>query len=258
VLRLPENQSWAYLRTASFHDRPGHADQLHLDLWWRGLNVAQDAGTYLYNAAPPWENALARTEVHNTVSLNGTDQMTRAGRFLWLDWAQAQAIEWERAEDGAWERAAAQHNGYRKLGAVHRREVTASTNDRWVVSDRIFPLKGSTPGSQPVHARLHWLLPDWEWRLETGDWKLEFFLQSPEGLIRLQVGYDSQSLISNLFSPIKHQVVRAGELLSGEGSLSPPWGWTSPTYGVKIPALSISISVERLLPIHLESEWIFT
>jgi hypothetical protein len=257
VLHLPESQSWAYLRAARFTGRPGHADQLHLDLWWRGLNIAQDAGTYLYNAPPPWENALARTEVHNTISLDGMDQMTHAGRFLWLDWAQAQAVEWERPEDGSWERAAALHNGYRHLGAAHRREVTASANDRWVVSDRIFPSKGSTPSPQSVNARLHWLLPDWEWRLEIGEWRLGILLRSPEGLIRLQMGYDPQSLISNLHSPFRHQVERAGELLSGEGPISPTWGWASPTYGVKIPALSISISVQRPLPIHLLSEWIF-
>jgi len=181
--------------------------------------------------------------------------MTRAGRFLWLDWAQAQGIEWSRSEDGAWERAAAQHNGYRKLGATHRREVIAHTGERWTITDRIFSSSAST--TQPVLARLHWLLPDWSWRLETGDWRLEIQLQSPEGLIRLQVGYDPQSLISNLYSPLKHQVVRAGELLSGDGPVSPTWGWASPTYGVKIPALSISISVEHSLPIHLLSEWIF-
>ncbi|MBL1196642.1 MAG: hypothetical protein HND51_20020, partial [Chloroflexi bacterium] len=42
VLRNPNHKSWAYLRAARFTDRPGHADQLQLDLWWRGLNVAQD------------------------------------------------------------------------------------------------------------------------------------------------------------------------------------------------------------------------
>ncbi|MBN1451222.1 MAG: hypothetical protein JW963_09425, partial [Anaerolineales bacterium] len=42
--------SWAYLRASTFPSRLGHMDQLHLDLWWRGLNIAQDAGTYLYNA----------------------------------------------------------------------------------------------------------------------------------------------------------------------------------------------------------------
>jgi len=39
-----------------------------------------------------------------------------------------------------------------------------------------------------------------------------------------------------------YQLVRAGELLAGEGDISPTWGWISPTYSVKIPALSFSVS----------------
>jgi len=42
--QLYGKDSWAALRTAQFATRPSHADQLHIDLWWRGLNVAQDAG----------------------------------------------------------------------------------------------------------------------------------------------------------------------------------------------------------------------
>ncbi|MDP2995171.1 MAG: heparinase II/III family protein, partial [Anaerolineales bacterium] len=87
--QLYSKDSWAYLRTAQFTTRPSHADQLHLDLWWRGLNVAQDAGTYLYNAPAPWDNSLTTTLVHNTMTVNGRDQMTRAGRFLYLDWVNA-------------------------------------------------------------------------------------------------------------------------------------------------------------------------
>ncbi len=37
---------WGYLRIGQFTNRPSHADQLHLDLWWRGMNIARDAGTY--------------------------------------------------------------------------------------------------------------------------------------------------------------------------------------------------------------------
>ena len=37
----------------------------------------------------PWQ----RSEVHNTLSVDGQDQMTLAGRFLCLDWAQAQLVE---------------------------------------------------------------------------------------------------------------------------------------------------------------------
>ena len=87
--QLYGKDSWAYLRTAQFTSRPSHADQLHVDLWWRGLNIAQDAGTYLYNADPPWDNRLTAAQLHNTVTVNGRDQFTRAGRFLYLDWFNA-------------------------------------------------------------------------------------------------------------------------------------------------------------------------
>ena len=45
-----------FLRCERFSGRPAHADQLHLDLWWREQNIALDAGTFQYNAAQPWEN----------------------------------------------------------------------------------------------------------------------------------------------------------------------------------------------------------
>ncbi|HEX2994597.1 MAG TPA: heparinase II/III family protein, partial [Anaerolineales bacterium] len=41
--------SKAVIRCTDFHARPSHADQLHVDLWWRGVNIACDAGTYLYS-----------------------------------------------------------------------------------------------------------------------------------------------------------------------------------------------------------------
>ena len=140
-LKLAGSQSWAYLRAVHFTSRPGHADQLHLDLWWRGLNLAQDAGTYRYTASAPWDNALTHASVHNTVTVNGQDQMRRAGRFLYLDWARAEGSVGEAGTISAW------HDGYKKLGILHSRKITvlhrasllmenpltAAPNDRWVV-----------------------------------------------------------------------------------------------------------------------------
>ncbi len=94
ILLSPAIRSWAYLRVAHFNGRPGHADQLHLDLWWRGLNVAQDPGTYLYNAPPPWDNALMCSQVHNTLTVDGQDQMLQAGRFLYLDLGAGAGRRW--------------------------------------------------------------------------------------------------------------------------------------------------------------------
>src|SRR5262249_39599855 len=89
----------AYLRCVDYRDRPGQADQLHLDLWWDGVNLARDAGTFLYNGPPPWDNRLAGTPVHNTLVLDGQDQMRRAGRFLWVDWARGRLRYQARTAD---------------------------------------------------------------------------------------------------------------------------------------------------------------
>ena len=239
-------RSWAYFRVARFHDRPGHADQLHLDLWWRGLNVAQDAGTYLYNADPPWENALTHTAVHNTVMVDGLEQMTRAGRFLYLDRAQAEIDEYQRAEDGAWEKIIARHDGYRRLGIVHQRTVTAHLDDHWIVEDQLLP----TPSYSlsPSHSvRLHWLLPDWEWKIDNSGLKIN--LLSPCGWVSLNLNSSNSNYQSS--------IIRAGEILYGELSSKTTWGWVSPTYGEKRPALSFSVSVKGTLPIKISSEWIF-
>jgi hypothetical protein len=88
---LGDANSWAMIRAGRYARRPFQADQLHMDLWWHGINLARDAGTYLYNGPAPWNNGLAGTAVHNTVTVNQQDQMRRAGRFLWVDWAQASA-----------------------------------------------------------------------------------------------------------------------------------------------------------------------
>ena len=48
--------------------RPGHADQNHVDLWWKGEPIALDGGTYRYNADSPWDNQLMATAVHNTIT----------------------------------------------------------------------------------------------------------------------------------------------------------------------------------------------
>ena len=260
VLRNTRNDSHAYLRAARFRARPGHADQLHLDLWWRGFNLAQDAGTYLYNALPPWDNRLSHTRVHNTVTVNGEDQMTRAGRFLWLDWAQAEVIARERAEDGSWERLVARHDGYRRLEWVHQRSVSAFRDGRWLVEDDLLRVGKLERSNVKTFQRfdLHWLLPDWEWKVkESGEPSIEIRLSSPHGWITLKIGIEAKSQPSNLDSRITNVgVVRAGRLLYGSGEAEPIMGWVSPTYAHKHPALSLTVSADASQPFSFITEWI--
>lgn len=243
---IRNSESWAYLRAAQFDGRPGHADQLHFDLWWRGMNIALDAGTFLYNAEPPWDNRLVSTAAHNTVMLNGRDQMTRAGRFLFLDRAQAHILSHDRAVDGSWKRIIAQQDGYRRFGAMHERTVTAYADGRWIVEDVLDPARDQS--DPQVHlARLHWLLPDWEYESKKDEGRLNIL--SPHGWISLTV--------SGLRSCVHFTLIRAGEVLFGEGEAHPTWGWHSPTYAHKEPALSFSVAVQSSLPIHFRSEWRF-
>ena len=251
VLRHPRQDSWAYLRVAHFTDRPGHADQLHLDLWWRGLNLAQDAGTYLYNAALPWDNALAGTAVHNTMTVNGQDQMRRAGRFLYLDWAQAQVIAHEQAGDGTWERLVATHDGYRRLGICHQRTVTASDEGRWVIEDDLLPYGPRLANREArFTVRLHWLAPDWPWEVEGQTIRLF----SPHGWINLTLSVTQNEFSSSMHPQIT--IVRSGEVLYGPGTALAVEGWSSPRYGDKIPALAIRLNIETSLPVSLMSEWL--
>ncbi len=241
-IRLERENSWAYLRVADFRERPGHADQLHLDLWWRGLNIARDAGSYLYTAAAPWDNALAGTRVHNTVMLAGREQMTQAGRFLWLDWAQGKTLSIQVDSDSRPQVAIAEHDGYRKLGVTHRREVRGE-DGRWVVTDRIIPLRD---GKKQMRAHLHWLLPDWDWQFEND----ELHILSPLGDIKLLVQ-------TSVGDKAEFQLVRGGELVHGQGPADPILGWRSPTYGVKLAALSFNADVNGPLPITITSTWTF-
>jgi hypothetical protein len=252
TLRHPNGKSWIYLRAANITDRPGHADQLHVDLWWRGLNIAKDAGTYLYNENPPWDNSLTHTAVHNTVMVDGMEQMSRAGRFLYLDRAQGKILTHEQSTNDFGGRIVARHDGYSRLGISHNRSITATLDGRWVVEDSIE--KGKNYQEKRSHIiRLHWLLPDWRMiRLEesTG-----VRINSPFGWINLNITVLGADRIPP--DDLQSVIVRAGERIHGKGSISPTWGWVSPTYGIKQPALSFSIHYEGSLPITFVSEWRF-
>ena len=236
MLRIGQTQGRAFIRSALFNDRPSHADQLHVDLWWRGVNIVGDPGTYLYNTPQPWENALSGTQVHNTLTLDGEDQMQRVGRFLWMDWAQAEVLAHEIDDRGRLKWVKAEHDGYCRMGVRHQRTLSAG-EDGWVITDEVLPCSGH---ENDVHeVRLSWLLPDWEWEFKN---KSMLRLSGPAFPFTLEVkGVDR----INLFS--------AGESHYGELEANPTWGWTSPTYSVKKPALLMIAETTHKLPLKITS-----
>ncbi len=232
-LILGEGGDWAALRAVQFHSRPAHADQLHVDIWHQGVNVALDPGTFRYNAPPPWENSLAGTPVHNTLTVNGLDQMTRASKFLWLDWAQAQVVSCTPHE------ISAHHNGYRHLGVLHHRSLRRGDSGGWVIEDEILPLREIT---QDYTVVVNWLLPDWPFIPDRDS----VSLSGPSGKVTLKFSNPGLSAAALL------DIFTAGQSLIN-GETCDHLGWYSPTYGEKVPALSIQYKIVQRPPIQIQS-----
>jgi hypothetical protein len=241
---LRGKDSWAYLRASRFKSRLSHMDQLHFDLWWHGINVAQDAGTYLYNGEPPWDNPLVSTRVHNTITIDGRDQMTRAGRFLTLDWFPAYSKSLLEADEKILGRVLAYHKGYRKLGIRHERMATVFTDERWEIKDNLIFTK---PGEHVF--RLHWLLMDGEQEMINSESEIGIRVKSKYGWIALNIKSPN--------SECRASLARAGELIGGQREVKPYEGWFSPTYGTKVPALSLAVEVKSLKSFSFISEFIF-
>lgn len=226
VHTLHSENKTASLRGVAFHGRPAHSDQLHLDLWWQGLNIAQDAGTFAYNDAPPWQNPFSSTLVHNTISIDGQDQMLKASKFLWLRQAQA---KWQTAPSN--DILMASHDGYRRMGVIHQRIVTFVNPNQLEVIDQIHFIRKT----DAKHITLHWLLADWHWQLDGN----LFTLNSDER--KIKISFNATALNDGAStSPLDVSLIRAGETLAGNRH-EPLLGWASDTYGEKHPALSLSI-----------------
>ena len=146
----------------------------HADLWWKGQNIALDPGTYSYNPPARWGDALSGTAVHNTVSVDGLDQMDRYGKFLWFPWINGSAIGAWRSEHARLVYWPGEHNGYKRLAspAVHRRGILRLPGEHWLVLDGL-----SGEGSHEY--RLQWLLADHPYEWNEKDCLLK--LKTPEG-----------------------------------------------------------------------------
>jgi hypothetical protein len=129
---------------------------LHVDLWFDGVNVLRDGGSFSYAAEPRWIDYFMGTESHNTCQFDARSQMPRVSRFLFADWLQTERHEFSGEYDGPYWLSA--YTDYR--GCRHEREIRA-TDTGWALADSI-----SGPFDTAV---LRWrLCPDVGWE-HTGE-----------------------------------------------------------------------------------------
>jgi hypothetical protein len=200
--------------------------------------------------------SLTTALVHNTVTVNNLDQFARAGRFLYLDWFNAYRSGSVETDPAILQRMRGWHRGYSKQGIRHERTVTAYSDGHWQIRDDLLPFRKHW-GKKLHTFCLRWLLPDWEWRVESSQPGLMLRLISPYGPVDLHLDVTGGETASV-------DLVRAGEgvFMSGPGDRTPPMeaticGWVSPTYGVKVPALSLSVETKSVYDVKFASEFIF-
>ncbi|MFA5873254.1 MAG: hypothetical protein WC832_04750, partial [Anaerolineales bacterium] len=132
----------------------------------------------------------------------------------------------------------------------HTRIVSVCNDDRWLVEDEILPLRMPWE-KKPLTFRLHWLLPDWKWKIENNESRVLLRLTSPHGLVELAIRHSPSTC------PGRFSLVREGEILAGSSAPGPSRGWASPAYGIKVPALSLAIEAESANEVKFATEFIF-
>jgi len=225
------------LRASQFHSRPGHSDQLHFDLWWGGINLARDPGTYLYNAEHPWNNVFTGAWCHNSALIDGHDPMQRASRFLWLRWSNARLLGRWRSKDGFLEILSALHQYRSRENAIHQRTILRVEDRLWMVVDDIL-------GVGEAEVRIGWNLPDMPFEMNEGT--LRGNIQGSKVSIRAEGIWD------------RYAVYRAGQLIAGEEFVpdSRTYGWYAPTYAMKQPGLFWLRSAHAQLPMRGVTKWV--
>lgn len=133
-----EKNTFAFIRCAKFTDRPGQADNLHLDIWHNGENILLDAGSFKYNAEEKWIAYFSGTESHNTVMLGIHNQMKKGPRFIWFNWSKAISAKIIETETEYIFTGEISCYTFLNRKCKHRRKVIKKKNENiWIIEDEI-------------------------------------------------------------------------------------------------------------------------
>lgn len=138
---------FTFIRCGNHKDRPAQADNLHLDIWYKGENILRDSGTYKYNTGAEKLKYFMGSLSHNVVMVNDESQMLKGGRFIWYYWTQKNKAQWQETEDEYIFTGAIKSFTFLNKNASHSRTVRITkSKPQWIVEDDLknldnFPMK---------------------------------------------------------------------------------------------------------------------
>jgi hypothetical protein len=203
----------------------GHADLLSVQCSAFGEPVLVDAGTYCYTAEREWRNFFRGTAAHNTVLVDGRDQVETDGPFSWRGRAAVHVREWK--SDGEYDYVDASHAAYAPV--THRRRVLFVKPNYWVIVDELL-VAGTGSAAGPFHqVDVGFQFAPMDVAVVRDRWARA---QTPAG----------NTFWIGAFAPAALRTsVKTGEM-------APIRGWISREYGQRTPAPQLAYSTRTALP----------
>ena len=135
---IQDGTSKTFIRCGSYKDRPFQSDNLHLDVWIDGKNILRDNGSYSYNNHGYFSNYFTGSKAHNTVSVDGKDQMEKGNRFIWYYWTKFASASLYKAKNNFVFDGKISCFRHIKNGIFHKRKVIKPINkNEWFVEDTV-------------------------------------------------------------------------------------------------------------------------
>ncbi len=175
-----QQDALTFIRCGNHKDRPSQADNLHLDVWYRGQNILLDAGSYKYNTDEKTLRYFMGTASHNTVMLDDFDQMKKGTRFIWYHWTQCRNVICEEEKNYFFKGSVYAFKQVCK-DIIHQREIIKLKNKpKWIITDTIINKPPEIVMKQLWHLPLEHFSIRWK---STGGNNEELFPEKMEGYI---------------------------------------------------------------------------
>ena len=164
-----EKDTLTFIRCGNHKDRPSQADNLHLDVWYKGQNILCDAGSYQYNTDPETLKYFFGSASHNTVMVEDYDQMKKGARFIWFGWTQVKAAQFYETGDSNCFKGSIVAFKHVGKGIVHTRQVIKKKDEPvWFIRDFIINKPAGLRMKQLWHLPLSHLPVEWKITGESG------------------------------------------------------------------------------------------
>ena len=225
------------IRCHTYRDRPGQYDPLHVDLWWQGVNVLRDCGTFQYYVPerPDLEEYSGSPAAHNIMEIDRAWPFERVTRFLWFPWPRAKILQFQG--DGKELLFEGERSCYarRPWNVILRRAVTSPAENEWMVTDEVL-------GQGSHRAVLRWHFCDVPYEVDEG--RRTVILHTSCGPVRVEVEAQAGR-------------VRSFEIIRGRDEIGKVQGFASEQYGSRTAIPTLEVEVEGTLPMRIVSKFTF-